>query len=352
MEPELISYASVKKPFRFLNNLQMVCLVLLLLYVGKTLFIPLFMGLFIAIVLYPVCKKLEQKKVPKTVAIFLCLLLVGFLFFLLMWLFAFEIKSISKDFPALKIKVVASFDAFQQLLSDKYGIPVVSQTLWLKGFVNDVTGIAGSLIQGTLSLSLNTLFVAFMVPIFTALFLYNRGSFVIAAQAFLDKKYVPGFNKIVQLTVHTYHKYIRGMILVYLVVGLLNTAGLLLLGVHHALLFGMLTAVMTIIPYAGIIVSALLPISVAWLTSGNIWMPVGVIAVFSIVQYLEANVIFPFIVGAQINVSTWATLIAIIAGGILWGVAGMVLFMPLVAVLKIVSDHIPEWKPLNVLLSR
>ncbi len=82
----------------------------------------------------------------------------------------------------------------------------------------------------------------------------------------------------------------------------------------------MLCAVMTIIPYIGIIVSALLPISVAWITTGSIWYPLAVIAIFSIVQYLEANVIFPKVVGTQLNLSTWATLVAIVAGGIMWGV--------------------------------
>jgi len=117
-------------------------------------------------------------------------------------------------------------------------------------------------------------------------------------------------------------------------------------------LYGMLCAVMTIIPYIGIFISALLPISVIWMDTGNILYPLGVIAVFTFVQYLEANVIFPKVVGTQLQVSTLAMLVAIIAGGIVWGVAGMVLFIPFVAILKILSDNIEELKPLNLLLSR
>ncbi len=109
---------------------------------------------------------------------------------------------------------------------------------------------------------------------------------------------------------------------------------------------------MTIIPYIGIFVSALLPISVIWMDTGNVWYPIGVVAIFSFVQYLEANVIFPKVVGTQLNVSTFAMLVAIIAGGIIWGVAGMVLFIPFVAILKIVTENIQEWEPLNLLLSR
>ena len=145
---------------------------------------------------------------------------------------------------------------------------------------------------------------------------------------------------------------LRGLHIVYVIVGILNSIGLMALGIEHAILFGMLAAIMTIIPYVGIIVSALLPISIAWITKESIWYPIGVVAIFSFVQYLEANLIFPKVVAAQLKVSTWATLVAIVAGGLLWGVPGMILFIPFVGILKIVSGYVPEWKSLNILLSR
>jgi predicted PurR-regulated permease PerM len=142
------------------------------------------------------------------------------------------------------------------------------------------------------------------------------------------------------------------MLFVYLIVGALNSIGLLALGIRHAVLFGMLTAFMTIIPYVGIIISALLPVSVAWITKDSIWYPVGVVAVFAVVQYLEANVIFPKVVATQLKVSTWITLVAILAGGLLWGVSGMILFIPFVGILKVVMDRIPAAGSLNILFER
>jgi predicted PurR-regulated permease PerM len=198
----------------------------------------------------------------------------------------------------------------------------------------------------------NTLFYLFLMPVFSALFLYNRSTFVKYLQLTIGKRYKIQLQQILQQMVHTYSRFINGMVLVYLIVGTLNSIGLLALGVKHALLFGMLTAIMTIIPYFGIIISSLIPISVAWLTMDSVWYPIGVVAIFSVVQYLEANVIFPKVVGTQLNLSTWATLVAVIAGGIIWGAAGMVLFIPILAILKIISDQIESWKPLNVLLRR
>ena len=143
-----------------------------------------------------------------------------------------------------------------------------------------------------------------------------------------------------------------GMVKVYAIVGVLNTLGLLLLGVPNALLFGMLTALMTIIPYVGILLSSLLPITVAWMATGSIWSPIGVIAVFALVQYLEANIIFPKVVGTQLGLNTLASIVIVLAGALLWGVSGMILFLPYVSIVMIIGEDIPGWRPLILLLGR
>jgi predicted PurR-regulated permease PerM len=95
-----------------------------------------------------------------------------------------------------------------------------------------------------------------------------------------------------------------------------------------------------------------MPVTIALITKDSLWYPVAVVLLFTFVQYLEANVIFPRVVAAQLNLSTWSTLVAIIAGTILWGVAGMILFIPLLAILKIVSDQVDSLKSINILLNR
>jgi predicted PurR-regulated permease PerM len=140
------------------------------------------------------------------------------------------------------------------------------------------------------------------------------------------------------------------MLLVYISVGVLNSIGLLLLHVKYAVLFGFITAFMTIIPYFGILVSSLLPITLVWLETNDIWYPIGVVLVFTFVQYLEANLIFPYIVGRQLGLNTLISILTILLGGALWGLSGMILLLPFVALLKIISSHIPSLKNLSDLL--
>jgi predicted PurR-regulated permease PerM len=331
-----------------LKYLQIVFFLAVIFYLGKILFIPLFYGLFVATVLYPVCKWLESKGIPKGLAIAFCLLIVTILIGLLLLLFVAEIKAFSEDLPQLQPRIVIAINELQQWLSQRFGISIATQAKWIESAPEGLKNNAGTFLQATF----NTFFIALMVPVYTALFLYGRKTFLRFLEALIRPKYRPQLYLILLSTAQTYHKYIKGMVLVYMMVGALNSIGLLALGVKHAILFGMLTAIMTIIPYVGIIVSALLPISVAWITTGSVWIPLAVVGVFVLVQYLEANVIFPNVVGAELNVNTWATLVSIIVGGIIWGVSGMILFIPFVAILKIVSDHIEDWQPLKILLSR
>ncbi len=296
--------------------------------------------------MYPTCKWFESYKTGKVLAITGCLLIVTVLIISLLALLIWQVKTFSADAEAIFKKLELALIQLQLWLNQNFGIEQQN------GLSSKLTGSIAGILQSTIQTTVLTLFFFFLTPIFTALFLYHRRIFVQYLKLITPAKYQHQLDSILLQTISTYFSYIKGMLMVYIIVGILNSLGLFLLGVEHALLFGMLCAIMTIIPYVGIIVSALLPISVVWLETGNIWYPLGVVAVFTFVQYLEANVIFPKVVGKQLHVSTLAMLIAIIAGGIIWGVAGMILFIPFVAIMKIISEHIEEWKPLNLLLSR
>jgi predicted PurR-regulated permease PerM len=97
-------------------------------------------------------------------------------------------------------------------------------------------------------------------------------------------------------------------------------------------------------------IASLLPITVAWITYNSIWIPLGVIGVFAVVQYLEANVIFPWAVSQKLNLNTLFTIIAIIAGGSIWGAAGMILFVPFAAILKLIAEKTEGGEALAFLL--
>jgi predicted PurR-regulated permease PerM len=335
-------------PLPLVKYLQLCFFAGIILYWGKTLFIPLFYGLLIALVMYPISKWFEKKGWGKVMAISACMGIVTVLLLALFGLLVWQANVLAQQAPQVLNKASVAVQQLQGWLHEKMGLALGKEYNWAESLSNNMGGLAKSVFRATTG----TLFMLFIVPVFTALFMYHRKTFVQYLKLVTPTAYRQQVDTVLQQVIHTYFNYIKGMLLVYLLVGILNSIGLWALGVDNAILFGMLCAIMTIVPYIGIFVSALLPISVVWLQTGNIWYPIGVVAVFSTVQYLEANVIFPKVVGAQLHVSTMAMLVAIIVGGIIWGISGMILFIPFVAILKIISDNIADWKPLNVLLSR
>lgn len=332
--------------------IQLVLFSALILYFGRSLFVPIAYSMFIALVLYPVCKWLEERRWPRSLAITAALIIVVVLFGILVSLLFVQINVLRQELPQLLSKLKPSISELQQWIASGLNISVTAQNEWWQRLIQNAGSSTGSLLQATIAATAGGLFTLFLIPVYAALALYNREVFVEFLVKLTGSRYKRQLHIVLTETTHTYFNFIKGMVLVYVIVGVLNSIGLFALGIPHAIFFGMLTAIMTIIPYIGIVVSALLPITVAWVTKDSIWYPLGVVAVFTFVQYLEANLIFPKVVATQLKVSTWATLVAIVAGGLLWGVSGMILFIPFIGILKILSDHIPEWEALKILLGR
>lgn len=324
----------------------------LLLRFGALLFIPMLFGLLIAFVVYPICLWIENHGIPRYAAITLCLSIIFILLSLLVFLLSWQLQMFSDELPLIIEKLKISFIQIQTWLQQNFSVTVKMQDEWIHSSILNSSNKVTSIINTLFSVTSSALFMLFLAPVYTVLFLYHRYTFVNFTIKLLGKNNELKVRTILQEAIFTYARFIKGMLLVYIIVGVLNAIGLSALGIQNAILFGMLTAIMTIIPYIGIILSSLLPITIAYITKDSIWYSVGVILVFAVVQYLEANVIFPKVVGKQLNISTWATLVAIIAGGIIWDVAGMILFIPMIAILKIVAQNIPQWEAVYILLKR
>lgn len=322
----------------------------ILLNLGSTLFVPLGFSLFIAIVLYPVCHALEQKGMGRSTAIAISLLLVTVLLSLVVLVFGAQLQRIFSDWPFIREKLTELLLSIQVYITEHFGWSEVEIRDWVNNTLNSSLGSSVGMVGTTVQSVVMNLAFLVLIPIYSFLILFYRRRLV--GMLFL---LLPGISRdriseVIRLSVHTYFRFIKGMALVYLIVGTLNSVGLWLMGIPYAFLFGYLTAVMTFIPYVGIIVASILPITYAWVTYGIIWYPLGVVALFAFVQYLEANIIFPFAVGQRLEMNTLATLLVIIIGGIIWGASGMILFIPFAAILKLIADRMPGWEALSVFL--
>lgn len=321
-----------------------------ILYFGSPLFIPLSFALLISFAVYPVCKKLEQKGVPSMVAIIVCVLMVVLFFAAILALLFQQLLSFSAEWIPLKDKLMQSLTQGRGYLNEHFNITEERQEEWMKNMLVGSSGGVISFLKGLVYASGVSAILLLIIPVYSVLLLYYRRILTEALYGLFPTAQRMVVKEILAETIHQYHNFIKGMIIVYLVVGILNTIGLMLLGIDHALLFGFIASILTFIPYVGIMVASLLPIAISWLTYDSAWYPVGVILMFTVVQYLEANIIYPVAVGNRLHLNTLVIFIAIILGGILWGAAGMILFIPFVAILKLIADHTKGWETISKLL--
>jgi predicted PurR-regulated permease PerM len=333
----------------FLGALRYIVYGGVILFFGKSIFIPVSFALLISFVLYPVCRWLEDRGFHAVTAIVLCLTGLMLLGVTLVGLLVYQFAEFLEEWPVIHTNVTTSLTELGKWI-ETLGLSLQEQEAWLSRLSEQSGGGIVNVIGRMLSVSASSVVLLILIPVYTALILYHRRYWMkILARIFPNAR-VEDLRHMIMLTIETYYRFIKGMAVVYLVVGVLNSAGLLLLGVPHAILFGFIASILTFIPYVGIMVGSLLPMAMAWLTYDSVWYPLGVAGVFVFVQYLEANIIFPVAVSRRLNVNTLVMLAAMFAGGILWGVAGMILFVPFIGIAKLLADHNARWKTLSMIL--
>jgi len=333
-----------------LKIMQFVIFGSVILYFGKDIFIPICFAALISFVLYPVCLWLEKRGASRMVATIVSMVLLFLLLAALLALLTNQVIDFTKEWEVLQTKLSNSVSQLSQYSIDSLGISPEQQKRWLTQISDQSLKSFIALLQGTISFSTVTAVMVILIPVYVVLILFYRAKWVAILYRIFPNEKKKNIREILHLTIAAYYNFMKGMALVYLIVGVLNSIGLLLLGVPYAILFGFIASILTFIPYIGIIVGALLPMTMAWATYDSIWYPIGIVGIFTFVQYLEANIIFPFAVSSRLKVNTLTVLIAIFAGGILWGVAGMILFVPFAGILKLIADHNPKLKTLALAL--
>ncbi len=322
----------------------------IIMYLGKSVFVPLAFAVLISFVMYPVCSFLERKKFGRAGSIIAAMTLVTILITMLLSLAATQIIHLVDEWPGIRQRLDAAITGLMQGLAAANVLTHDQQELWLSKAGEQIINGMMALVSTVFSASMSSAIMLIITPVYVVLILYYREKWLNVLVALMPSTARGQIKINVRRAVATYYNFIKGMALVYLIVGILNSIGLVILGVPHAILLGFVASILTFIPYFGIMIGGALPVALAWITHDSLWYPLGVIAVFTFVQYLEANVIFPFAVSSRLNVNTLVVLLAIFVGNIIWGVAGMILFVPMVGILKLFTEETPQLSPLSMFL--
>lgn len=311
--------------------------------------VPMAFSVLLSILLLPLCSKLERNKIPRAVAISICLLLAVSVITLFFYLIVLQIRTFDEVVPALKERWFTVYESMNQFLQSRFNIQLDEEKLNIRDNMSSIFENTSGVLTGTLSTTTGFLSNLALVPLYIFLLLFYRDFFrqflYRAARVSNDR-----IDAILSRVKEVILSYMVGLLLVIGIVGSLNTISLWILGIDHALFFGFFAAVLVLIPYIGVAIGSLLPILMSLITKDSAWYAFGVAASFGLIQFLEGNFITPYVVGNQVSINPFAAIVSLILFGNLWGIGGLVLALPLTAILKVIADSFESLEPLGFLL--
>ena len=340
--------------FPFYAKISGVLISLVILVYGlhtlKGLLIPLVFAILFSVLLFPLVQRLENWRVPRILSIIICLLLALAFLTGLFYAVSVQISSFAEIIPKFVQRGNEYINSIRTFADEQLNIGRQRQISEIRKYLNQALAEGGVILTSTLLATTSVLVNLFLVLIFSFFFLLYRDFFRSFFYRALKNTRRSVIDKVMAGVYEVVKDYLAGLLLVILIIGTLMTIGLLILGVDYAVFFGFFGACLVLIPYFGISMGSLLPAAYTLVTQDNPLKALGVIGVFLFVQTLEGNFITPYIVGSKVSINPLAAIIVLILWENVWGLPGLVLALPMTAIIKVVFDNVDSLKPYGFLI--
>lgn len=337
--------------FKAAAMLLLITLVIYGMIVAKPILVPLAFAVVTAVLLTPLCGYLERFRIPRMLAAFLSIfvaiaVVVGLLFFSYNQIIGF-----ADDLTLIENRLNELLDQFSAFISYWFEFDPDTQLESIEdAVVSFLRDNVEAFTRGAMTAA-GTITMFFLIPIYVFLMLIFRDflkEFIFQA---LDKDNSNGkVERVVYKVKDVLQNYIVGMFIVICILAVINSIMLYIIGVNHAMFFAVFAAVLNVIPFIGPIIGSILPVIYSLITMDSLIYPIVILVGFYIIQLFESNLFTPTIVGSKVSLNPLVTLLAIFIGGQIWGLAGMILFIPAGAMLKEIFDEVESLKPYGFLL--
>lgn len=333
---------------RYVLALLAVVLTVVALYYGKSLILLVVVSGLLAFLMLPLARRVERvgpRWSGALVATLAMVIIVLGAFFLMGW----QLTRFADDLPTLQTALNEKGREVQRFIEDQIHISRREQVKWFNERVSDLASSGGKVAMAMFSGTGAAIASIVPIPIFVFLLILLRDKF----RTFFQQLGSTDDGMVLDIMVRISklsQKYLKGVFTVILILGALNSVGFLILGLKYAVLLGFAIGFLNVIPYVGVLLGSLLPILIALITKDSAMYALGALGVCLITQFLENNFITPKIVGSSVSINPLASLAALIGFGLLWGVVGMVLAIPIMGMVKIVCDSLPSLKPYGYIL--
>jgi predicted PurR-regulated permease PerM len=341
-------HLSFQKLFYVIATIIGICAILIL---AKAILIPIAFAFLIAFVLSPLARKFESWGANKIISAFLSLLVIFLLIGGCIFLFSNQLIQLSENLTNFKAKILTVFADTTLFINKNIGfLPQLERGELLDKLKNWLNESVGTLLSHTFNNTASIIIGLLTSVIFAFLILIYRNELVRALVLFYPQEHREKALKMIKSVHRVGQQYIVGMMVIILILGVINSIGLWIIGIENPFLFGFLAAALALIPYAGTFLGAAIPILYSFISYDTIWMPITIAIFFWFVQFLESNFLTPKIVGGNLKINAITSILSIIIGASIWGIAGMIIFLPFAAMLKVVCEEYEELKPIALLI--
>lgn len=340
-------------PITVIRSLELlgVILCILTLYVGANVIMPILLSFFISIMLLPIYRFLRTRKIPEIISIIFSILLLVIFLSGIIWFFSAQVSKLVNDFDQIKENVNNHLTNLSSWIDNKLGFSGKEQTKFINEQSNNLLNSLGKILGGAMGSFSNMVVFFGLIPIYIYLMLFYKNLFL----KFIFMWFAPSDHEKVKEGLKESEaiikNYLLGLMIQITYMTVLLGGLMTIFGIKHALLIGIIFAILNLIPYIGALFGNIIGVLLTLSSTDQLSDVITVLIIISVVQFLDNNILMPRIVGSKVKINAFAAILGVIVGGSIAGISGMFLALPSIAVLKIIFDRTKILKQWGVLLS-
>ncbi len=320
------------------------------IYTAQNILIPFAFAVLLAVLLLPVTRFLEKKKLSKVISISIAIILALTVIAGVIYFLSSQIASFMRDIPSIKEHITDHFIKMQNWIKEKFNISFREQNEYLNSQAEKLKDSGTGYIRHTFLSITEAVMLLILMPIYTFLLLYYRHLIRRFLFAAFKPEYGDGVENVLVQSQIMVRSYMLGLLIEMGIVATANSIGLLLLGIKYAVFFGVLAAVLNLIPYIGMFAATLFTVLTTLSTTDNTSDLVWIVVIFYSIHIVDVNFLMPRIVASRLRINALISILGVVIGGALTGLSGLFLSIPAIAFFKILCDEIEELKPWAILL--
>ena len=326
------------------------CALLTISYVAKSIIIPLVFAVILAIVLHPVVNFFVQRRINRVLAIGFTLIITIIIIAAFGTILYSQVNRFSESLPKLMDKFIEIVNNTITWASGYFDISPRKINSWITDTEGEFVKNSGPAIGQTIVNVGSVLILLFLIPVYIFMILFYHPLLLEFFRRLFGAGNRNEVNEVITQIKTLIQKYLMGLLVETAIIAALYSIGLLILGIEYAIVLGIMGAFLNLIPYIGSWIAASLPMMIAIVTKTSPWFALLVLALYVFIQFIDNNFIVPKIVASKVKINALISIIAVIAFGAMWGIPGMLIAIPLTAIIKLIFDHIESLKPVGFLM--